>query len=189
MIKKIVIIGPESTGKSSLCKALADHFAESYLTDWCPEYAREYLMENGMDYSYDDLLTIAKGQLALEDEHTRALQAALDDSGDTSKEAILFVDTDMMVMKVWSEFVFGKCHSFILDQIAERQYDGYLLANTDLPWTRDALREYPSEETRQKLFYMYLDMMVNQNTRWDIVGGINHDRIANGIAAVNRMLI
>src|SRR6476620_1084080 len=65
MLKKIVVIGPESTGKSTLCKQLAEHFD----TLWCPEYAREYLLTHGRDYAYDDLLTIAKGQLHLEDEY------------------------------------------------------------------------------------------------------------------------
>src|SRR5436190_21605570 len=62
-IKKIVITGPESTGKTSLCQQLAEHFH----TEWCPEYAREYLLKHGMNYSYDDLLTIAKGQVELEE--------------------------------------------------------------------------------------------------------------------------
>ena len=62
-IKKIVIIGPESTGKSTLCEKLAAH----YQTLWVPEYAREYLEKHGTDYSYEDLLTIAKGQIELEE--------------------------------------------------------------------------------------------------------------------------
>ena len=65
MIKKIVVIGPESTGKSTLCEQVAQHYG----MQWCPEFAREYLLTNGKAYHYDDLLTIAKGQLALEDEY------------------------------------------------------------------------------------------------------------------------
>ena len=64
-IKKVVIIGPESTGKSTLCQQLAEH----YQTNWCPEYAREYLLKHGMNYTYDDLLTIAKEQIALEEKY------------------------------------------------------------------------------------------------------------------------
>src|SRR6202012_3087974 len=96
-LTKIVIIGPESTGKSSLCEALAAH----YHTQWVPEYAREYLLKQGMDYRFEDLLTIAKGQLALEERQTAAATAA--------GKSLLFIDTDMYVMKVWSEFVFGRC--------------------------------------------------------------------------------
>jgi nicotinamide riboside kinase len=63
MIKKIVTIGPESTGKSTLCEQLAKYFN----TTWCPEYAREYLNQNGIKYGYNDLLKIAQGQLIIED--------------------------------------------------------------------------------------------------------------------------
>ena len=63
-IKKFVVIGPESTGKSTLCSQLAAY----YKTNWVPEYAREYLEKNGTEYSYDDLLTIAKGQINLEEQ-------------------------------------------------------------------------------------------------------------------------
>src|SRR6185436_16100863 len=104
MPKKVVIIGPESTGKSSLSQQLASH----YNTVWCPEYAREYLLKHGMNYTYDDLLTIAKGQLALEESHERSISA---------DQKVLIIDTDMYVMKVWCEFVFGKCHRYILDEI------------------------------------------------------------------------
>ncbi len=58
-------MGPESTGKSTLCRLLAKH----YHTIWCPEYAREYLLANGKNYTYRDLLSIAKGQIELEDEY------------------------------------------------------------------------------------------------------------------------
>src|SRR5262245_16180653 len=107
MLKKIVIIGPESTGNSTLCQRLAEH----YHTIWCAEYAREYLLTHGMNYTYDDLLTIAKGQLELEDRKSESPEV----------RQKLFIDTDMYVMKVWCEFVFGKCHPFILDEIKKRK--------------------------------------------------------------------
>ena len=68
-LMKIAVIGPESTGKSTLCELLAQH----YNTQWCPEFAREFLLTHGTDYTYDDLLYIAKGQLAMEDEYTQSL--------------------------------------------------------------------------------------------------------------------
>src|SRR5688500_989467 len=134
MLKKIVILGPESTGKSSLCKQLANH----YQTEWCPEYAREYLLKHGIDYSYEDLLVIAKGQIALEESYQSTASSQQPAASD-----LLFIDTNMYVMKVWCEFVFGKCHKYILDQIVQRKYDLYLLCNIDLPWIKDELREYP----------------------------------------------
>lgn len=176
-IKKIVIIGPESTGKSTLSKALAEHFQ----TLWCPEYAREYLLKNGTNYSAADLLTIAKGQLKLEDEFTRKVQ-------EENKRSLLFVDTDMYVMKVWSEYVFGTCDFFILDTIIKRKYDGYLLCNIDLPWVKDELREYPDEKPRQELFSIYKDLLINQPAPWALISGTNTERTAAAIEATNQFL-
>ncbi|MGJ7030829.1 AAA family ATPase [Niabella hirudinis] len=176
-IKKVVIIGPESTGKSHLCAALAAH----YSTRWCPEYARDYLLKNGKRYDYDDLLTIARGQLALEDQYARGLQ--------TSGGGLLFIDTDMYVMEVWCAFVFNKCHSFILDAIATRRYDLYLLCNTDLPWVRDELREYPNPRTRDELFRIYRSLLIGQQTPWVEIHGQGPDRLQAAIEAVDRFLI
>jgi NadR type nicotinamide-nucleotide adenylyltransferase len=186
-MKKIVIIGPESTGKSTLCEQLAAH----YNTIWCPEYAREYLLTNGMNYSYDDLLTIAKGQLGLEEKTTQLAINSLQSAGHspfTIDHSPLFIDTDMYVMKVWCEFVFGNCHRFILDQIVERKYDLYLLCNVDLPWVKDELREYPDLENRSKLYYIYKDIMVNQSTPWVDVSGSYEERLAKAIEAVDKVV-
>ncbi len=180
MLKKIVVIGPESTGKTVLCEQLARY----YNTIWCPEYARQYLLKNGTQYQYEDLLTIAKGQLALEDAHIK--QADEQMSGHRS--SLLFIDTDMYVMKVWSEFVFGRCDRFILDQIVERKYDLYLLCNTDLPWVKDELREYPDLYHRTVLYNMYKDAMMNQSVPWTEISGQHEDRLAQAIAAVDQLL-
>lgn len=184
MIRKIVIIGPESTGKSTLCEQLAQH----YETRWCPEYARAWLLQNGTNYTYEDLLTIAEGQLQLEDEYTEKLEneslPLLENGGNIP----LFIDTDMYVMKVWCEFVFGKCHRYVLDNILKRKYDGYLLCNVDLPWTKDELREYPDLDTRKTLFRMYKDLLVNQSTPWVLVSGTGEDRLASAIQAIDKIL-
>ena len=175
-LKKIVIIGPESTGKSSLCETLALH----YHTDWVAEYAREYLLQRGAQYGPEDLPVIARGQLDLEDHHT----AIAAETG----HPLLFIDTDMYVMKVWSEFVFGHCDPWILDQIASRPYDAYLLCRPDLPWTQDALREYPDLESRDRLFHIYRDCLINQSTPWMEIGGQGDARVAAGIAAVEALV-
>lgn len=174
MIRRVVILGPESTGKSTLCEKLAAH----YHTSWVPEFAREYLLKNGPAYSYDDLLTIARRQLALEDEIASTLHRPL-----------LFVDTDMYVMKIWCEFVFGKCHQWILDRIVERNYSLYLLCNIDLPWVPDELREYPDLEPRTKLFNIYKDNMMNQHRPWKLISGNNEERFQTAVTAVNRLLV
>jgi NadR type nicotinamide-nucleotide adenylyltransferase len=184
MIKKIVVIGPESTGKSTLCKQLAEH----YETAWCPEYAREFLLSNGKNYDFDDLLTIAKGQLTLEDEYTAAMEKnplpLLEDGGSIP----LFIDTDMYVMKVWCEFVFEKCHPFILNEIINRKYDLYLLCNVDIPWVKDELREYPDLETRKKLYRNYKDIIINQSVPWVDISGSNDERLLKAITAVDELL-
>lgn len=179
LIKKIVVLGPESTGKSTLCEQLASH----YQTVWVPEYARTYLHENGMDYSYEDLLTIAKGQLALEDKYLDEFHSPL-----TTHLSPLFIDTDMHVMKVWCEFVFNQCHDWILHQIVRREYDFYLLCDIDLPWVKDELREYPDLESRQKLFSMYKDMMINQTVPWIQISGDFHQRFVKAVSAVDDLL-
>ena len=185
MLKKVVILGPESTGKSTLCTQLAHHFQ----TTWVPEYARQYLLEHGMDYTYDDLLTIAKGQIALEEKYEFAARNSKPETGDAAApRSLLFIDTDMYVMKVWCEFVFNNCHRFILDQIVERKYDLYLLCNIDLPWTRDELREYPDLATRQTLYYIYKDIMINQSVPWVDISGSYDERLQKAVAAVNNFL-
>ena len=194
MLKKIVIIGPESTGKSTLCKQLAEH----YNTLWCPEYAREYLLSHGKNYEYEDLLTIAKGQLKLEDKYESEVRSQKSESGNpfpathsflTTRHSLLFIDTDMYVMKVWCEFVFGKCHPFIITEIAERKYDCYLLCNVDLPWVKDELREYPDLETRQKLYFMYKEIMENQSVPWVDISGSYEERLRKAITDVDILLV
>jgi len=183
-ISKVVAIGPESTGKSTLCKALAAHFD----AHWCPEYAREFLLKHGTHYQFDDLLAIAKGQLVLEKEH--GLQAAKHwkSAGKKTPKPLLFVDTDMYVMKVWCEYVFGRCHQFILDQTAKSSCDLYLLCKTDLPWVKDELREYPDLQARTELYHIYKDILVNQQVPWIEVSGNNEQRTLTAIAAVNNLI-
>ena len=182
-IIKIVAIGPESTGKSTLCATLAKHFS----TIWCKEYAREYLLEHGADYTYENLLTIAEGQLKLEHQ---AMEEAIDLHEQAGAEGlpILFIDTDMQVMKVWCEFVFGNCHPFILKEIVQRRYDGYLLCKPDLPWVKDELREYPDLETRDNLYHHYKDILINQSLPWYEVKGQDPARSQSAINWVNSLV-
>lgn len=176
MIRRVVIIGPESTGKSTLCQYLS----EVYDSLWCPEFARAYLTKNGTDYTYENLLEIAKGQLTQEDSYYHKMEQK------SKKDSFLFIDTDMYVMKVWSEYVFNRCDPFILKQIAERKYDFYLLCNTDLPWTKDEMREYPDQKPRQEQFLIYKDLMIHQNIPWTEVSGSGEDRWKNARIAMEK---
>ncbi|HYF32468.1 MAG TPA: ATP-binding protein [Chitinophagaceae bacterium] len=180
---KVAIIGPESTGKSTLCRQLAEH----YQTLWVPEYARAYLQEHGKSYNYDSLLEIAKGQWALEREYEEKIKVG-EPALNIQHPAILFSDTEMYVMKVWAEFVFGKCHHWIIDKAVEQHYDLYLLCNIDLAWTYDVLREYPAPEPRQRLFRMYKDILINQPVPWAIISGDYQQRLSESITAVDRIL-
>lgn len=170
-MKRIVIIGPESTGKSTLCQQLAQHYG----TVWCPEYAREYLLQHGTSYSDDDLDRIAKGQLSL--------QASMEAQ---AQNGIYFIDTDMYVMKVWNEVAFEACPAWILKIIAQTSCDLYLLCNTDLPWTKDELREYPDPAIRQRLFKTYKDIVINSGMPWTIISGTDEERLHTAIDAVDR---
>jgi NadR type nicotinamide-nucleotide adenylyltransferase len=170
LLKKIVVIGPESTGKSTLCEQLAENFK----TEWVPEFARNYLLEIRRPYTYEDLLYIAQGQLEQENHICASI-----------KTPLVFIDTDMYVMKVWCEYVFKKCHQFILDQIVKRKYDYYLLCKTDLPWIADELREYPDLESRERLYHMYKDLMINQSTPWIEIEGDYEQRLQKAIDFIN----
>ena len=178
---KVVVIGPESTGKSTLCKDLALH----YHTLWCPEFARDYLARHGKKYAYADLLEIARGQVALENEYILKWQHEMATGKGKAEMPPLFIDTNMYVMKVWCEYVFGNCHQWIIDQIVERDYDLYLLCDVDLPWVRDDLREYPDLKSRKELFEMYKDAMANQPVPWKIISGTNEERLRAAIHAVD----
>lgn len=184
MLKKIVIIGPESTGKSTLCQQLAAHFN----TLWCPEYAREYLNTNGIKYDYNDLKKITEGQLIMENSCEEKLEAqSLKFKAETSQ--LLFIDTNMYVMKVWYEYVFGKCEQLVLNEISKRKYSLYFLCNIDLPWIEEPMREYPGEQSRAELYNMYKDILVNETTPWIEISGSYNLRLQKAIEAVEKYFL
>ncbi|WP_276497826.1 ATP-binding protein [Pontibacter litorisediminis] len=134
---KIAITGPESTGKSTLAQQLAAR----YRTVWVPEYARSYVGNLGRPYTLEDIENIARGQLALE----RELQQ--------QASGVLFADTDMLVLKIWSEHAFGHCPAWIQEQLQRQDYNLCLLMGVDLPWEPDPLREHP--HLRQYFYEWY----------------------------------
>lgn len=161
MPRKIVIIGPESTGKSTLTQGLAHHFGEP----WVPEYAREYLEDLGRPYEFGDLLNIAKGQVAEED---RLLKQA---------NNYLFCDTDLQVIQVWSGHKYGNVHPWILQQIAQRPYDHYFLTSIDMPWEPDPQREHPEPAMRAYFFERYKLLLETANKPYVEVSGDQETRL------------
>ena len=150
-------------------------------TIWCPEYARAYLLTHGTHYTHEDLLTIAKGQLQLEEDIFQKMPSA-------ANPVPYFIDTDMYVMKVWNEFVFQKCHKFILDQLVHRQYDAYLLCKPDIPWIKDELREYPDEAVRIQLYHHYKDAMMHQPLPWVEISGDYEQRLEKAVWFTEELL-
>lgn len=170
-IKKIVVIGPESTGKSTLSKSLA----EQLHTVWVPEFARTFLENLGREYTESDLLEIAKGQIAAEDV---AIATA---------DKYLVCDTDLYVIKVWSEAKFGRCHPWILEQIAQREYDLYLLAYIDTEWQDDPLREHPLPHERQYFYNIYRDIVIQSGVNWIDVRGNEQERLQLAVNAIRKL--
>jgi len=172
MLKKVVVIGPESTGKSTLSQALSDYFD----CPWVPEYAREYIDKLSRPYQFEDLLEIAKGQLEREEKES-----------EKAKDLII-CDTDLHVVKVWSEHKFGKVHDWILEQINARAYDLYLLTEIDLPWQEDPQREHPQPEMRQHFFDRYRRLIKQTGVPFAHISGNEGERLKASIEAIDRLL-
>lgn len=171
-IKKIVVIGPESTGKSTLSAQIARELN----TLWVPEYAREYLEGLGRGYNQDDLLQIAKGQIRNED----ALTAKANN--------FIICDTDLHVVKVWSESKYGFCDKWILEEIARREYDMYLLTFIDVLWEDDPLREHPEEGQRHYFYNVYRDIVQQSGLPWADVRGDEKERLTIVLEAISKHL-
>ena len=168
---RIAVSGPESTGKSVLAEALAQH----YNTVWVPEYSRQYLEELQRDYLYEDIVHIARGQFMLEEElFAQAGQ-------------FLFCDTDFLVSKIWSEVKFGRCDPWIEMMYGKHVYDLYLLCKPDLPWEVDPLRENPDD--RERLFDMYLQNLQNTNYPFEIIQGVGKERLEHAIRIIDTFIL
>lgn len=166
LLKRIAVTGPESTGKSTLSAALA----KALNTIWVPEYAREYLNALGRPYQEQDLLEIAKGQLRSEDQ--------LADKA----SAYLICDTDLWVIKIWSEHKYGRCHPWILEQLKERRYALHILTYIDIPWEEDPLREHP--DLRAYFYNTYKATLVAHGINFIEVKGDLEERVKKTLKAI-----
>ncbi len=169
-LKKVVIIGPESTGKSTLTASLAKHYNTAYV----PEFARHYIDRLDRPYEESDFPEIAKGQL--------------DSEAQMEKQAngILFIDTCLIVLKVWSEHKFGACYPEIIDKINQQQYDLYLLTGTDVPWEEDPQREHP--HLRDFFYNVYRKELQTRNLPFIEIQGEYYYRKKAAVKAVDDLL-
>lgn len=161
---RIAIIGPESSGKTTLCAALSAHFGAPRV----PEFARSYLEERDGRYARADLLAIAEGQCAAEDIACEGFPT------------LLFCDTDMITLRIWSEEKFGACDPRIITLSEQRHYDRWLLCRPDLPWEPDPLRENPHD--RDRLFAVYERMLDRLGKPYSILQGTHEVRLRTAIA-------
>lgn len=167
MLKKIAVLGPESTGKSKLTEDLAAFYNTVYTT----EFARNYIAGLGRPYNENDLLHIAKKQL----EST--------EYSSTKANGYLFSDTELIVIKIWSEFKYKKVHPWIVNEIKKQDFDLYLLTDIDLEWEFDPLREHPNK--RERLLNLYTKELNKRKLPYIKISGQGKERTLNAIKAID----
>jgi len=170
-IIRVVLTGPECTGKSALAEQLAAH----YHTIFVPEYARNYVSELGRQYTYEDVMHIAETQKA------QAISVAVE------ANRILFLDTYLIITKIWFEVVFGRYPEWIDNELIRRTIDLYLLCEPDIPWVADPVRENGGE-MREKLFVMYKQQLDRFGLDYTQINGTGQLRTENAIRAVDQHL-
>ncbi len=168
-IKRIAIIGAESTGKTTLARSLALR----YQTIWVPEYAREYMtVVDYSDYTLDDIINIAKEQKQQEEQAI----------GNANK--LLITDTEFITAKVWCEDVFGTCPKWIEEQVQTNRYDLYLLTANDLPWVPDPVRI--NSQRREYFFNWYKRELEQEQLPFEIVSGKYEARLFCAVQAIKK---
>jgi len=170
-LKRIVLIGPESTGKTELASMLAKEFNTIYI----PEYAREYIEHLNRKYTYNDVEYIAKKQIEFENEYQY------------KANKMLFYDTFLIITKIWFQLVYNKVPDWIEGKIKESKIDLFLLCNTDLPWVEDSVRENGGEK-REQLFDIYKRELEYYNFDYKIITGVEDKRNLNALRIVKDYL-
>tara|TARA_R110000868_G_scaffold107025_1_gene292986 strand:- start:483 stop:1013 length:531 start_codon:yes stop_codon:yes gene_type:complete len=166
---KIAILGPESSGKTTLCKQLC----ETLNCDWVPEFARKHLSENP-SYVQRDLDYMLEQQLLSENHYKRSL---------------LICDGDPISFKVWSRYKYGSTSEYIEQKILDSPYDYYLLLQPDLPYENDPLRENRSLEDRKELFVLFENELNKHNSSYSIIEGLNKNRLILALKALKQQKI
>ena len=169
-IIKIALFGPESTGKTTLARQLADY----YKTEWVPEFARDYLQEkwdsSQQICTVDDMLPIAYGQTKLENERTLIANK------------YLFCDTNLMVTKVFSEVYYNYCDPLLDEAACEHEYDLFFLTDIDVPWERDDLRD--KAEGRESVFAVFKQSLIDNNKPFITLSGDKDLRLKKAVSII-----
>lgn len=168
---KIAVVGPESTGKSSVAERLAEH----YDTVCVPEYAREYCRNLHREYTLQDEMNMFYGQLALE----RSLVPL-------AQNNLLMCDTMFLTIKVWCDHLFGNTPPEVHEALKIHQYDFYLLMDIDLPWEDDPLRDFP--DLREHFMKVWHHELQAIGASYTVISGLGEERFANALAAVQLFL-
>lgn len=168
---KVAVIGPESCGKSVLCEELAVH----YKTVFVPEYARTHLTLTGGQYRFEDLLFFAQKQKELEQELSQ------------KANGILFCDTDLHNILVWSTYEFGRCDPQLEEAENNQDYHFYLLLFPDLPWVKDPLRN--NAPLRQELYLAYQERLQKKERPYGVVSGTGKARLECAREHLEKFLI
>lgn len=174
-ILKVVLFGPESTGKTTLSQQLAQH----YNTVWVPEYARDYLQKKWNNERKTcepkDLLPIAEGQMRLENELTK------------KATNILICDTDLLETKVyWEAYYVGDCDPILEKYALQNTYDLYLLTYIDIPWEADDLRDKPTE--RKEMFSYFKGTLEKYGKNFIILKGNKKERLEKAVNHIDQLL-
>ncbi len=168
--KIIVITGAESTGKTTLTEQLSTHFNSPFI----PEIAREYVEKLDRKYTWSDVETIAKKQVELFN------------SVKKTEAPYLFVDTWLIVTKIWFEFVYKQIPDWLISEIKKTRIDLFLVCDIDLPWIYDPVRENGGEN-RKILQNMYIENIRNYGFDYKIVRGFEHNRFYNAVGFINQL--
>jgi HTH-type transcriptional regulator, transcriptional repressor of NAD biosynthesis genes len=166
--KIIALFGPESTGKTTLARQLAAHFD----TVWIPEFAREYLIENGNRFERQDVRPIAEGQFLLQKE------------GEKRANKLLFVDTELLTNLLYSHWIFGEIPDWLDKMARENQPDLYFLLDTDLPWQADELRTHG--DARGEQLHVWKWGLETYNCRWHPISGAPKKRLLDAISIIEK---
>lgn len=167
---RVVVTGSECTGKTTLARALADHYG----TLWVPEFVRGFVEKKGRAPEYRDVEAIARGQMALEDQTA------------TEVGSLLIQDTDLLSTVVYSRHYFRDCPAWIEIELRNRAGDLYLLADIDVPWTPDGeLRD--RGDRREDLQELFRSALVEQGFSFVEVTGPQARRLEIAIAAVDEL--